>query len=73
VDTEGFELAMGPGARRYLLLTKGLEESDSVSIELSETATLRMIRYLMRYVTNILGQPLSSLSGGVLMEALHAN
>ena len=72
VDTEGFELALGPGARRYLILTRTLSESDSVAVVLSQTATIRMIRYLMRYVTNILGQPLSSLSGGVLMEALHA-
>lgn len=73
VDTEGFELVLGPGARRYLLFTRDLSESDSVSVAMSETATIRMVRYMIRYVTNILGYPLRSLSGGILMEALHAN
>ncbi len=73
VDIEGFELALGPGGRRYLIYSRPLSEADAISVVMSETATIRMVRYMVRYVTNILGQPLSSLSGGILMEALHAN
>jgi DNA repair protein RecO (recombination protein O) len=72
VDSEGFEYALGPGGRRYLLYTQGLSESDAVVVPLSVPATIRMARYMVRYVTNILGRPLSSLSGGILMEALGA-
>ncbi|PKL27210.1 MAG: DNA repair protein RecO [Spirochaetae bacterium HGW-Spirochaetae-2] len=70
VDTGGFELALGPGARRYLILTRTLSDHDSVLVELSETATLRLVGYMIRYVTNILGGPLRSLAGGVLQGTM---
>lgn len=70
IDPEGFELALGPGARRYLELTRTLGGRGAIEVPLSETATQRLFRYMVRYVTNILGSPLRSLSGGVLMEAL---
>ena len=70
VDFESYEFVLGPGARKYLLLTQALGEIDAVQLTLSETAAKRMIRYMVRYITNILGNPLKTLSGGVLLDAL---
>ncbi len=70
VDSESYELALGPGARRYLTLTRTLAACEAVTVQLSETAAIRLGRYMIRYVTNILGGPLKTLSGGVLMEVL---
>lgn len=70
VDAEGYEFALGPGARHYLTLTRTLDDRSAVSVMLSETATERLFRYMVRYATNILGSPLRSLAGGVLTEAL---
>ncbi|HLW22393.1 MAG TPA: DNA repair protein RecO [Sphaerochaetaceae bacterium] len=70
VDSTSYELALGPGARRYLTLTRTLDVQEAVSVQLSETAAIRLGRYMIRYVTNILGGPLKTLSGGVLMEVL---
>lgn len=70
IDREGFELALGPGARRYLSLTRPLDPGIAVSVELSEAATQRLFSYMVRYVTNILGSPLRSLIGGVLLETM---
>ena len=70
IGSDGFELALGPGARRYLDLTRSLDPRIAVTVELSETATVRLLYYMVRYVTNILGSPLRTLAGGVLMEAL---
>ncbi|HHU89299.1 MAG: DNA repair protein RecO [Sphaerochaetaceae bacterium] len=59
---------LGPGARRYLLYIHPLEEREAVLVPLSETATIRLVRYMLRYLTTILGSPLKSLNTALLWE-----
>ncbi|MDD2296525.1 MAG: DNA repair protein RecO [Sphaerochaetaceae bacterium] len=68
VNTEDYAWALGPGARRYLEFTQELPEAEAVLVPLSEIATMRLVRYMVRYMTAILGWPLRSLEGGVLLE-----
>ncbi|NLA93513.1 MAG: DNA repair protein RecO [Spirochaetales bacterium] len=60
--------ALGPGARRYLLYIHSMEEREAVLVPLSETATIRLVRYMLRYLTTILGSPLKSLNTAHLWE-----
>ncbi len=68
VHNGDFAWALGPGARRYLVFIQDLTETEAVLVPLSETATIRLARYMIRYITAILEWPLKSLDGGVLME-----
>lgn len=70
IDTETFEMALGPGGRKYLELTRNMEEVSAVSVDLTEATTERLFRYMVRQVNDILGSALRSLTGGVLTEAL---
>ncbi|MDD4574653.1 MAG: DNA repair protein RecO [Sphaerochaeta sp.] len=60
------DLILGPGARRYLTLTKGMDFHASVAVKLSDRATLRIKAYMLRYAALISGKELKTLSGGML-------
>ncbi len=60
--------ALGPGGRRYLLYVQSLALWEAILVPLSSTATKRMVRYLLRYLTTILGSPLKSFNGALLWE-----
>lgn len=66
VDVSNGEMALGPGARRYLLYTVDLPLEDAVGVQLSETATERIRLYMLRYATVIAGGVLKSLGGSLL-------
>ncbi len=66
VDVQGGEMALGPGARRYLVFTSAMELQEAVGVPLSETATQRIRLYMLRYASNIAGGGLKSLAGGLL-------
>jgi DNA repair protein RecO (recombination protein O) len=66
VDVTNGEMALGPGARRYLLYTAGLPLEDAVGVALSETATERIRLYMLRYASIIAGGALKSLGGSLL-------
>jgi DNA repair protein RecO (recombination protein O) len=70
VDSSDFVYALGPGGRRYLAYTRTLAEADAVLVPLSETASARMLRYMIRYAETILGSSLKSLSGGISLSVL---
>ena len=70
VAQEELAYALGPGGRRYLVFTRDLTFQEALSVRLSETAADRMVRYMIQYAVTILGGPLRTLSGGVLMEVL---
>lgn len=55
-----------PGARRYLRLTETLSLEQAMLIEISQVATERLFRYVITYITSILGSPLKSLNKSVL-------
>ncbi len=59
-------MLLGPGARRYLNLTKGMDFYSAVAVELSERATLRIKAYMLRYASLLSGKELKTLSGGML-------
>lgn len=59
---------LGPGARRYLLFIHAMGEREAVLVPLSETATIRLVRYMLRYLTTILGSPLKGLNTTLLWE-----
>ena len=59
-------MVLGPGARRYLTLTKGMDFHSAVAVEVSERATLRIKAYMLRYAALVSGKELKTLSGGLL-------
>lgn len=59
-------LILGPGARRYLTLTQGMDFHQAVAVELSERATLRIKAYMLRYASLVSGKELKTLAGGML-------
>ncbi len=59
-------LVLGPGARRYLTLTKGMDFHSAVAVELSERATLGIKAYMLRYAALVSGKELKTLTGGML-------
>ncbi|MDT4761754.1 DNA repair protein RecO [Sphaerochaeta sp. PS] len=59
-------MILGPGARRYLTLTKEMDYHRAVEIALSEQATLRIKAYMLRYALILSGGQLNTLSGGML-------
>ena len=59
-------MVLGPGARRYLTLTKGMPFHTAVAVELSDRATLRIKAYMLRYAALISGKELQTLTGGML-------
>ncbi|MFA7672068.1 MAG: DNA repair protein RecO, partial [Sphaerochaetaceae bacterium] len=61
-----YEGMLPPGARRYLSFTEKLSIQEAVKIELSATASERLFRYVVSYLTTILGSPLKSLNKSVL-------
>ena len=66
VDVVNNEMALGPGARRYLLHTAGLGLEEAVGVSLSLTATDRIRLYMLRYASIIAGGGLKSLGGSLL-------
>lgn len=70
VDADGSEMALGPGGRRYLVYTRSLAADEAVRVVLHDAALHRMHGYMVRYITNILGGSLRSLSGGMIGEGL---
>lgn len=70
VDSSDYAYHLGPGGRRYLKYTRNLREDEAVLVPLSESASLRMLRYMIRYAETILGNSLKSLSGGVPLSVL---
>ena len=66
VDVHGGEMALGPGARRYLVFTNGMELHQAVGVPLSEAAMQRIRLYMLRYASNIAGGGLKTLAGGLL-------
>lgn len=66
VDVANGEMALGPGARRYLLYTAGIPLGEAVGVQLSETATERIRLYMLRYAAIIADGVLKSLGGSLL-------
>jgi len=56
------DVPLGPGARRYLVVVQHLPIGTSSTVELSDQAQMRLYRYMVSYVTTLLGQGLKSLS-----------
>ena len=66
VDAQSGEMALGPGARKYLVFTNGLPISDAVRVPLSDAANERIKLYMLRYASIAAGGGLKTLSGGLL-------
>jgi DNA repair protein RecO (recombination protein O) len=63
-------MMLPPGARRYLNVTASMDFIPAVFVELSDTATLRIKNYLLRYASIVSGGALKTLSGGLLQTEL---
>lgn len=59
-------LPLPPGARRYLVYTADMDFVHSMQVQLSETARLRIKDYMLWYARIIAGNPLKTLSSGIL-------
>lgn len=62
-------LILPPGARKYLSYTHSMSFSESIKVQLSNNACLRIFRFMLEYAKHYAERPLKSLSDGVL-EAL---
>lgn len=63
-------MMLPPGARRYLAVTASMDFVSAVFVALSDTATLRIKNYLLRYAAIISGGALKTLNGGLLQTEL---
>ncbi|MCK9347991.1 MAG: DNA repair protein RecO, partial [Sphaerochaeta sp.] len=63
------DLLLPPGARRYLEVTSSMDFEQSLLVPLSDAATLRIKRYLLRYAQMIGQRMLKTLSSPILWEA----
>ncbi len=63
------ELLLPPGARRYLEVTSCMGFEQSLMVPLSDTATQRIKRYLLRYAQVISNRALKTLATPLLWEA----
>jgi DNA repair protein RecO (recombination protein O) len=63
---QGDEMALPPGARRYLSVTASMELAQAVELELSDAAQLRIKGYMLRYASLFAGGGLKTLAAGVL-------
>ena len=55
-------MIMGPGFRRYAVLTADLDFDDALKIGLSQATASRIKRYMLRYIASIAGGELKSLA-----------
>ena len=66
VDNDSFQLALGPGARKYLMFTSDMDFYGAVAITLNEPTARRIKRYMLRYASIVAGGDLKTLA--VVME-----
>ncbi|MGD1822300.1 MAG: DNA repair protein RecO [Pleomorphochaeta sp.] len=55
-------MLLPPKARKYLSITLNMSIEDAINIKLYETTATRIKSYMIRWITNIIGYPLKSVT-----------
>jgi len=66
VDVQSREMALGSGARRYLVYTSGMPIADAVQVTLNTVASTRIKRYMLKYASITAGGDLKTLAVNLL-------